>query len=145
MTTRFKKNRKKRGHVSAGHGRVGKHRKHPGGRGNAGGLHHHRILMDKYHPGHFGKLGMRHYHLKRNQLFCPSVNLAKLWSLCSKSSKEVVKDNEALVVDTLKLGYGKVLGRGQAPNVPMIVKAKYFSKQAEAKIKNAGGACVLVA
>ncbi|KAK4488493.1 hypothetical protein RD792_004257 [Penstemon davidsonii] len=32
MTTRFKKNRKKRGHVSAGHGRIGKHRKHPGGR-----------------------------------------------------------------------------------------------------------------
>ncbi|XVF08410.1 hypothetical protein REPUB_Repub07fG0001300 [Reevesia pubescens] len=54
MTTRLKKNRKKRGHVSAGHGRIGKHRKHPGGRGNAGGMHHHRILFDKYHPGYFG-------------------------------------------------------------------------------------------
>jgi hypothetical protein len=51
----LKHNRKKRGHVSAGHGRVGKHRKHPGGRGNAGGQHHHRIMMDKYHPGYFGK------------------------------------------------------------------------------------------
>jgi large subunit ribosomal protein L27Ae len=30
-----------------GYGRVGKHRKHPGGRGNAGGQHHHRILFDK--------------------------------------------------------------------------------------------------
>jgi hypothetical protein len=28
-----------RGHVSAGKGRVGKHRKHPGGRGMAGGQH----------------------------------------------------------------------------------------------------------
>ncbi|CAL5023767.1 unnamed protein product [Urochloa decumbens] len=55
MTTSLKKNRKKRGHVSAGHGRIGKHRKHPGGRGNAGGMHHHRILFDKYHPGYFGK------------------------------------------------------------------------------------------
>lgn len=36
----------------------GKHRKHPGGRGNAGGLHHHRINFDKYHPGYFGKVGM---------------------------------------------------------------------------------------
>jgi ribosomal protein L15 len=44
-----------RGHVSAGHGRVGKHRKHPGGRGLAGGQHHHRTNMDKYHPGYFGK------------------------------------------------------------------------------------------
>ena len=33
MPTRFSKTRKHRGHVSAGHGRVGKHRKHPGGRG----------------------------------------------------------------------------------------------------------------
>ena len=30
-----------------GYGRVGRHRKHPSGRGNAGGMHHHRILMDK--------------------------------------------------------------------------------------------------
>ena len=50
------KNRKKRGHVSAGHGRIGKHRKHPSGRGNAGGQYHHRIMMDKYHPGYFGKV-----------------------------------------------------------------------------------------
>lgn len=31
----------------------GKHRKHPGGRGLAGGQHHHRINFDKYHPGEF--------------------------------------------------------------------------------------------
>ena len=55
MRAGLRKNRKKRGHVSAGHGRIGKHRKHPGGRGNAGGQHHHRIMMDKYHPGYFGK------------------------------------------------------------------------------------------
>lgn len=45
--SKLSKNRKKRGHVSAGHGRIGKHRSHPGGRGNAGGQHHHRILFDK--------------------------------------------------------------------------------------------------
>lgn len=42
--------------MSHGHGRIGKHRKHPGGRGNAGGMHHHRINFDKYHPGYFGKV-----------------------------------------------------------------------------------------
>ena len=47
MTTRLKQTRKKRGHVCMGYGRVGKHRKHPGGRGNAGGQHHHRINFDK--------------------------------------------------------------------------------------------------
>merc|ERR1712166_419991 len=55
MTARLKKCRKLRGQVSHGKGRVGKHRKHPGGRGNAGGQHHHRISFDKYHPGYFGK------------------------------------------------------------------------------------------
>ncbi|CRK36262.1 hypothetical protein BN1708_016514, partial [Verticillium longisporum] len=62
MPTRLSKTRKHRGHVSAGHGRVGKHRKHPGGRGMAGGQHHHRTNLDKYHPGYFGKVGMRYFH-----------------------------------------------------------------------------------
>jgi large subunit ribosomal protein L27Ae len=43
----LKKTRHMRGHVSMGHGRVGKHRKHPGGRGTAGGMHHERIMMNK--------------------------------------------------------------------------------------------------
>ena len=30
------------------HGCVGKHRKHPSGRGNACGQHHHRIMFDKF-------------------------------------------------------------------------------------------------
>ena len=38
-----------------------------------------------------------------------------------------------------------MLGKGMLPNQPVIVKAKYFSRSAEEKIKNAGGVCVLVA
>jgi large subunit ribosomal protein L27Ae len=37
------------------------------------------------------------------------------------------------------------LGKGVLPKQAVIVKAKYFSKLAEEKIKEAGGACVLVA
>ena len=83
MSTNKKKTRKLRGHVSHGHGRIGKHRKHPGGRGNAGGQHHHRINFDKYHPGYFGKVGMRNFHLHPNQLnnYCPAVNLDKVREL----------------------------------------------------------------
>lgn len=43
----MKKTRKLRGHISAGNGRIGKHRKSPGGRGLAGGMHHERIMMNK--------------------------------------------------------------------------------------------------
>src|SRR5271154_4329389 len=67
-----------RGHVSAGHGRVGKHRKHPGGRGMAGGQHHHRTNIDKYHPGYFGKVGMRYFHKTQNQFWKPTINLEKV-------------------------------------------------------------------
>jgi large subunit ribosomal protein L27Ae len=48
------------------------------------------------------------------------------------------------VIDLVKLGYFKLLGNGQI-NVPVIVKAKFFSKLAEKKIKEAGGACLLSA
>ncbi|CAB4060405.1 RRP40 [Lepeophtheirus salmonis] len=70
-------------------GRIGKHRKHPGGRGNAGGQHHHRINFDKYHPGYFGKL----------------------WSLVSEQTREkYAKDKKkAPVIDVTKAGYFKVL------------------------------------
>ncbi|KAL9993287.1 putative ribosomal L18e/L15P superfamily protein [Helianthus debilis subsp. tardiflorus] len=77
MTTRLRKNKKKCGHVSAGHGRIGKHRKLPGGRGNAGGMRHHRILFDKYHPDFIGKVGMRYFHRLRNKFRCPIVMFFK--------------------------------------------------------------------
>ena len=146
MPTRTHKARKKRGHVSAGHGRVGKHRKHPGGRGNAGGQHHHRILMDKFHPGYFGKVGMRHFHVLKNRTHCPTINIDKIFNAAGAGTYDAAKNGEgkAPVIDLVKLGYFKLLGNGQI-NVPVIVKAKFFSKLAEKKIKEAGGACLLSA
>lgn len=84
---------------------------------------------------------MRHFHYTRNQHHCPTVNLEKLFTL---PAAEAVGD-AVPVIDTLKAGYGKVLGKGVAPTKPVIVKARFFSRKAEEKIKAAGGACVLVA
>lgn len=84
---------------------IGKHRKHPGGRGNAGGMHHHRINFDKYHPGYFGKLGMRNFHLNRNHNFCPSLNLDKLWSLVGEKNRtdcKADKEGKVPVVDLVQ-------------------------------------------
>ncbi|XP_022865157.1 60S ribosomal protein L27a-3-like [Olea europaea var. sylvestris] len=148
MTTRFKKHRKKRGHVSAGHGRIGKHRKHPGGRGNAGGMHHHRILFDKYHPGYFGKVGMRYFRKLPNKFFCPTVNVDKLWSLVPadvQAQAQKSKDS-APVIDVTQYRCFKVLGKGVLPPAQLVaVKAKLISKIAEKKIKEAGGAVLLTA
>ena len=41
--------------------------------------------------------------------------------------------------------YHKVLGKGVLPKIPIVVKAKFFSREAEQRIKSAGGACVLSA
>jgi len=150
MTARLKKNRHKRGHVTAGHGRVGKHRKHPGGRGNAGGLHHHRILFDKWHPGYFGKVGMRYFHKTTQQFHCPVINLDRVWTLVSEETRKKYAQADGTkdkvpVIDANAAGFSKVLGKGALPKQPLIVKAKFFSKKAERKIKEVGGACVLTA
>ena len=147
MTTRFKKTRKMRGEVQMGYGRIGKHRKHPGGRGLAGGQHHHRIMMDKYHPGYFGKVGMRVFHLKKNIHYRPIINLDKILTLIPKDVVEKAKtsnSDEKLTIDVTKYGYYKVLGKGILP-FPIIVKAKFFSKEAEKRLKDIGGAAVLIA
>ena len=147
MTARYKKCRKLRGHVSAGHGRVGKHRKHPGGRGNAGGEHHQRINSFKFHPGRFGKKGIRVFRLHKNRDHCEAINLDRLWPLLSDQTREkAMKDKtNAVVIDVTKAGYQKVIGRGRLPNVPVVVKAKFFSQGAERRIRAVGGACVITA
>ncbi|KAF8321921.1 uncharacterized protein EI90DRAFT_3146411 [Cantharellus anzutake] len=147
MPTRFSKTRKHRGHVSAGYGRVGKHRKHPGGRGLAGGQHHHRTNMDKYHPGYFGKVGMRYFHLKRNPYWSPTINVDKLWSLVPEEEKAGLSSESEVVpvIDILAHGYSKLLGKGFLPKMPLIVKTRSVSSKAERKIRRAGGVVKLIA
>ena len=52
---------------------------------------------------------------------------------------------QAPVIDVTKHGIFKVLGKGELPQQPLVVKAKFFSKLAEKKIKAVGGACILTA
>ena len=145
MPTRFKKSRKLRGHESMGYGRVGKHRKSPGGHGNAGGMHHQRTWYDRYHPGYFGKVGMRRFHLLKNREWEPTINVDKLWTLVPAEIREKAqqcKKGEAVpVIDCVQNGFFKVIGRGELPTIPFVVRAKDFSESAEQKIKAAGGVC----
>ena len=103
--------------------------------------------MDKYHPGYFGKVGMRHFHTLKNRTYTKAVNVEKLWSLLGSEVYEAAKKggDKAPVLDVTKAGFFKVLGKGKLPTVPLVVKAKYFSKDAEKKIIAAGGATLLTA
>ncbi|KAL9670430.1 hypothetical protein QQ045_007982 [Rhodiola kirilowii] len=132
IITRLRKNRKKRGHVSAGHGRIGKHRKHPGGCGNAG--------------GYFEKVSMRNFHKLRNKFYCPIVNVDKLWSLVSREVKDKASKDNVPIIDVTQFGYFKILGKGMLPDSkPVVVKAMLILKTAEKKIKAAGGVVLLTA
>ena len=80
----------------------------------------------------------------------PNTNIIQQrWSLIPSEQREKYLANKsaetAPVLDLLALGYSKVLGKGRIPEVPLIVRARYFSKDAERKIKEAGGVVQLVA
>lgn len=97
--------------------------------------------MDKFHPGYFGKVGMRQFHLLRNRTHCPTINVERLWTLVSEKTKEQAeksKDGKAPVIDVTKAGYFKVLGKGRLPEVPVIVKAKFFSQDVR-RARSCGG------
>ena len=112
---------------------------------------------------YFGKVGMRHFHLTRNMYWRPIINVDKLWSLVpAEEKKGLTPDSEVVpVIDTLRHGYGKILGNGKLPSLPFIVKARFVSAIAESvtrfvlvtnanslcrkKIKEAGGVVKLIA
>jgi large subunit ribosomal protein L27Ae len=90
---------------------------------------------------------MRVFHLKKNIHYRPTINLDKLWTLVPKNVQEEAKTkkDQSLCIDVTKFGFHKVLGKGLLPKVPFVVKAKFFSREAEKRIKSVGGACVLIA
>lgn len=77
------------------------------------------------------------------------LTLRQLWSLVPTEMRDAYlegkKSDTAPVLDLLPLGYSKVLGKGRIPEIPLVVRARYFSKEAERKIKEAGGVVELVA
>ena len=88
---------------------------------------------------------MRYFHKSKQKFFCPTINVEKLWTLVSPQTRTSAPKGKAPVIDCVRAGIYKVLGAGELPNQPVVVKAKFFSKEAQKKIQAVGGACVLVA
>lgn len=107
-----------------------------GGRGNAG-LHKHKwSYVVKYEPEHFGKRGFKPPVARKIK----AINLKDLDQLTEKllEQKLAVKEDDKIKIDLQKIGYDKLLGSGRVTK-PLIVEAKYFSKQALKKLEDAGG------
>ena len=92
---------------------------------------------------------MRQFHFKKNPVMVPSVNVDKLWALVGEealaAATAAAGKGQAAVIDLTKYGVFKLLGKGDLPKVPVVVKARFVSRGAEAKIKAAGGAVQLTA
>ena len=76
---------------------------------------------------------VRHYYLKRNQSFCPTVNLDKTWISVSEQTQVNAAKNKTGVspsMDAVQLGYFPLLGKGKFPKQP-VMTAKFFSRRAE--------------
>lgn len=145
VVRRKKKVRKFRGKRTYGYGSHKKHRGKGsrGGRGKAG-LHKHKWSYTvKYAPEHFGKRGFKRPSAVVKEI--KAVNLKKLDQIAEKllEQKLAEKEDDKIKINVLKLGYKKVLGSGKLTK-PLIIEAKYFSKQAIKKIEEAKGKAVKI-
>lgn len=90
---------------------------------------------------------MRTFHKQPNHYRCPTINLDKLWSLLGEDARKQAAEqpNKAAVIDAPRHGFFKVLGNGQLPQQPILLRTRFVSKIAERKIREVGGAVQLVA
>ena len=65
--------------------------------------------------------------------------------ICQVREAAAKDTSKAVVIDVTKYGLSKVLGKGQLPQQPVVVRAKFVSKLAEQKVRAVGGAVQLVA
>lgn len=68
-----------------------------------------------------------------------------LLPICQVREAAAKDTSKAVVIDVTKYGLSKVLGKGQLPQQPVVVRAKFVSKLAEQKVRAVGGAVQLVA
>jgi len=138
MPHKERKIRKKRGSRTHGYGQVGQHRGggQRGGHGKAGGKKHKWTHTVKYAPKRFGKYGFK---LPRRREV-GAINVGELDQQVSElvANKKAKKTKKGIKLDLNKLGYDKLLGRGQVTQ-PLIIQVDSHSESAAKKIEKAGG------
>ncbi len=134
------KNSRHRGSKTHGWGEKKKHRGsgHRGGVGNAGSgkkadCKKPRFWKDPYYMGKFG-------FVRQNTVYISDINIRTLESrLQTLLSQQFVQENDgAYVVDLHKMGYGKLLSKGNVTRKWQIT-CKQVSATAKKKVEDAGG------
>ncbi len=139
MATRLRKSRKQRGSRYCGWGQIGQHRA-SGSRGGVGGAGKHKhfyMRTNKEEPTHFGH---EQFHALRKSDISKWVNIQNLNELVKYSE---VKEDGKVTLDLNKLGYEKLLGRGNIGSAFTIL-VKKASNSAKDKITAAGGEVLIL-
>lgn len=142
MTSRkSRKSRNKRGSRTHGGGsaRKGRHSGHKGGKGLAGSHKHRWRKISRQSPQHFGKRGFKRPPRLREG--AETINVGELDEYVEEflGNGLAKKDGDEIVIDASSLDFDKVLGGGQVTH-PLRVIADEFSKAAERKLEESGGA-----
>ncbi|MEM4717877.1 MAG: uL15 family ribosomal protein [Desulfurococcaceae archaeon] len=147
VVRREKKSRKLRGRTrTMGWGRIGQHRK-SGSRGGFGavGFHKHKaIWMIKYASDWYGKHGFKSRRQVRKYKYYKTINISEVEEIARKmiASNTVTREDNIIIIDTVKMGYDKVLGGGKI-TLPLKIIARSVSEEARKKIEESGGVVVL--
>ncbi len=138
MPHKLRKIRKNRGSRTHGAGTVGQHRKGSKGRRKVGRHKEGWTYILRYEPDYFGKKGFTSKQGLSQRLSL--VNVGELEELLHRqTAKALVERKEGTVLlDLGKLGYDKLLGKGQI-TTPILVKVAFYSELAAKKIEDAGG------
>jgi large subunit ribosomal protein L15 len=111
-----------------------------GGRGMAGMHKHKWSYVTRYEPDYFGKHGFK---VPQKLLRTGAVRTITIKDLDrmvgSLLEKKIAKqEGDAIKINLADIGYDKLIGTGRATH-KLHVEAKSFSKNVEAKLKEAGG------
>ncbi len=111
-----------------------------GGRGQSGMHKHEWTYTVKYDPEHFGKKGFTRHSAKK---VIKAINLKDLDRMMDRlvDKKLAQEENGKVKINLRKIGYDKLLGAGKVTK-PLVVEVKYYSKNVEKKLKQAGGELV---
>jgi len=117
---------------------------HRGGRGNAGSGKEKKqksTWFQIHKLGHIGRHGFQRGEFLRSDQ--TGINVSAIEQHLAALTEEgcVEYDGTTPVIDVSQVGIQKVLGSGRLSK-PMVIKAPMFSKNAKAKIEEAGGEAI---
>ncbi len=141
VTTKTKKNRRKRGSRTQGWGLVHRGSGQKGGVGRAGGGKKCHGKKDMFGPNHLGRHGFKRGGADNSYKVISIKDLSeRLEGLIEE--KLVEKKGDTYHVDLSKLGYGKLLSQGEV-NKKLEIKVERASAKTKQKIEGKGGKLIL--